>query len=53
MTDVEGFDPIDPWRYAEKGYPHEAWTRLRREAPVKHLPIRCRVGPPRRPASGP
>ena len=33
-TEVNGFDLIDPWRYAEKGYPHELWTTLRREAPV-------------------
>ena len=27
-------DIIEPRYYREHGYPHEAWTRLRREAPV-------------------
>ncbi len=26
---------IDPGRYVERGYPHEAWRTLRRHAPVK------------------
>jgi hypothetical protein len=34
---ITGLDLIDPWRYAEKGYPHEHWTRLRREAPVEYF----------------
>lgn len=34
-TTVNGLELIDPWRYAEKGYPHELWTQLRREAPVE------------------
>ena len=25
---------INPARFVSDGYPHEAWTRLRREAPV-------------------
>jgi len=32
-----GLDLIDPRRYAEQGYPHEHWTRLRREAPVEYF----------------
>jgi cytochrome P450 len=27
-------DLLDPERYQERGYPHDAWTRLRHEAPV-------------------
>ena len=27
-------DLISPERYGEQGYPHEDWTRLRREAPI-------------------
>jgi cholest-4-en-3-one 26-monooxygenase len=34
------FDPrdlVDPMRYAERGYPHELYTRLRAEAPVVYV----------------
>ena len=31
---VDVLDLIDPERYARRGYPHDAWTRLRAEAPV-------------------
>jgi cholest-4-en-3-one 26-monooxygenase len=34
MTDVDVRDLIDPKRYAEHGYPHDTWTRLRNETPV-------------------
>jgi cytochrome P450 len=34
MNSTDGLDLILPARYAERGYPHETWTRLRREAPV-------------------
>ena len=29
-----GFNLVDPDDYAAHGYPHEIWTRLRREDPV-------------------
>lgn len=32
-----GAELIDPDLYAEHGYPHEAWSRLRREAPVHYV----------------
>jgi cytochrome P450 len=35
-----GVDPallVDPAHYARSGYPHEAWTRLRAEAPLSRL----------------
>ena len=35
-----GIDPLDlvePERYARRGYPHDAWTRLRAQAPVAHF----------------
>ncbi len=35
MTNVDGLDLIDPRRYAGAGYPHEQWTYLRREAPLR------------------
>jgi cytochrome P450 len=41
--DVDPLDPldpldlVDPQRYAERGYPHEVWTRLRAEAPVAYV----------------
>jgi cytochrome P450 len=37
---IPGIDPmelVDPARFARRGYPHELWTRLRREAPVAHF----------------
>ena len=34
MTEVDGLELVHPQRYAEKGYPHELWTRLRRDSPV-------------------
>lgn len=40
MTTEQSIDrePIlDPDFYAANGYPHEAWTRLRRESPVHHF----------------
>jgi cholest-4-en-3-one 26-monooxygenase len=36
-TAVDASDLVDPARYARRGYPHEAWTRLRAEAPVAHF----------------
>ncbi len=33
-TPVEELDIITAQRYGERGYPHEEWTRLRREAPI-------------------
>ena len=30
------FNLVDPSHYAEHGYPHDIWTRLRREDPVFH-----------------
>ena len=32
--DLASFDLIQPDRYVQRGYPHEEWARLRREAPV-------------------
>ena len=37
MTDLDGLDLVDPQAYAAKGYPHETWTRLRREAPLAYF----------------
>ncbi|MGI9431481.1 MAG: cytochrome P450 [Myxococcota bacterium] len=34
MEITNGFDLIDPGTYAERGAPHDVWTRLRRESPV-------------------
>ncbi|MBW2361755.1 MAG: cytochrome P450 [Deltaproteobacteria bacterium] len=34
---LAGPELIDPALYARDGYPHETWTRLRREAPVYHF----------------
>jgi cholest-4-en-3-one 26-monooxygenase len=34
---VDVHDLIDPERYARRGYPHDAWTRLRAEAPVAYF----------------
>jgi cytochrome P450 len=34
MAITDGTELLDPQIYATHGYPHELWTRLRREAPV-------------------
>jgi cytochrome P450 len=34
MHITDGTDLLEPARYAAKGYPHEIWTRLRKESPV-------------------
>jgi cytochrome P450 len=34
MVELDPLEFIDPDRYARDGYPHEVWSRLRREAPV-------------------
>jgi len=34
MVITDGTELLDPQRYATLGYPHELWTRMRREAPV-------------------
>jgi cytochrome P450 len=34
MAITDGTELLDPQRYATRGYPHEIWTRLRRESPV-------------------
>jgi cytochrome P450 len=33
-TSLESFDLINPGTFARHGYPHEAWSELRRRAPV-------------------
>lgn len=34
MDGIDGLRLIDPGCYAEQGYPHQEWARLRREAPL-------------------
>ena len=34
MTITNGDDLIEPQRYATHGYPHDLWTRLRKEDPI-------------------
>jgi cholest-4-en-3-one 26-monooxygenase len=34
---IDPLDLVDPERYALHGYPHDAWTRLRAEAPVARI----------------
>ena len=34
MSIVDPLLLVDPLCYAEHGYPHEAWAKLRRESPV-------------------
>jgi len=36
-TDVDVLELLDPARYAQRGYPHDVWTRLRAEAPVAYF----------------
>jgi cholest-4-en-3-one 26-monooxygenase len=35
--DVDPIELVDAERYARRGYPHDAWTRLRAEAPVAYF----------------
>jgi cytochrome P450 len=35
VAEVDALRLIDPQCYAEHGYPHDEWTRLRRESPVR------------------
>ena len=35
--DIDPLDLVDPERYAQRGYPHDVWTRLRAEAPVARI----------------
>ena len=37
MSNADALRLIDPQCYAEHGYPHELWSQLRRDAPVKHF----------------
>jgi cholest-4-en-3-one 26-monooxygenase len=34
---VDPLDLVEPARFARNGYPHDAWTRLRAEAPVAYF----------------
>ena len=34
---MDGLELVSPKYYAEKGYPHEIWQRLRKEAPVAYF----------------
>jgi cholest-4-en-3-one 26-monooxygenase len=36
-VNIDPNDLVDPVRYAQHGYPHAAWTRLRLEAPVARI----------------
>jgi cytochrome P450 len=36
-VDIDPLDLVDADRYARRGYPHDVWTRLRKEAPVAYL----------------
>jgi cholest-4-en-3-one 26-monooxygenase len=35
--DFDPSDLVDPQRYAQRGYPHDLWARLRADAPVAHV----------------
>ena len=37
MIDIDPNDLVDPERYAEHGYPHAVWTRLRAEEPIARV----------------
>ncbi len=39
LRDLDSLELIDPRSYAEKGYPHDLWTRLRRESPVSRIEL--------------
>jgi cytochrome P450 len=35
--DIDPLDLVDADRYAQRGYPHDVWTRLRAEEPVAYI----------------
>lgn len=37
MNETDGLELVDAGRYAEKGYPHDIWTALRRDAPLTYF----------------
>jgi len=37
VSAIDPLDLIDPQSYGRKGYPWQAWARLRREAPLEHF----------------
>ncbi len=37
MAEGNGLELVDPQSYASHGYPHETWTRLRREDPLHYF----------------
>ncbi len=39
MIGIDPLDLVDPVRFEHRGYPHEAWTRLRAEAPVARIEV--------------
>jgi cytochrome P450 len=36
-VDIDPLDLVDADRYAQRGYPHDVWTRLRAEEPVAYV----------------
>jgi cholest-4-en-3-one 26-monooxygenase len=36
-VDLDPLDLVDPVRFAQRGYPHDVWARLRAEAPVAYV----------------
>jgi len=44
LPSLDELDVIGPDRYAAKGYPHEAWRRLRRESPIHWFDLPGGVG---------
>ena len=37
VPDLNGLDLVDPQSYARGGYPHDTWSRLRRDAPLRRF----------------
>lgn len=37
LDPLDPLDLVDPARFAERGYPHDLWTRMRAEAPVAFM----------------
>lgn len=44
LDELTAADLVDPTRYAQVGYPHEAWRRLRNDAPVRWFDLGARQG---------
>ena len=37
MSEIDGLGLIDPTCYSQRGYPHDAWSALRRDPMLRYV----------------